>query len=334
MGMIRTVVLLALAVAPGFAGDWNPRLAAEYMDARQKDWFAWPRANQNATPCVSCHTNLTYLLARPVLRKALGESAPTQYETGLLDMLKSRVAGADAKTLYPKAKEPLATQEVSVEAIFAALFLTDSQEALDRLWRLQRRDGTWDWNSANLDPWEMPESEYYGAAVAALAVSREKGSAFAANRASLQKYMRDGLDHQPMQNKLMALWASSEVKDLLPASAKAWIAGEAYRTQQPDGGWTAASLGPFRDHPDAPPSVGSNAYATAFTAFALERAGMARSDDRLERALAWLRSHQNQQTGAWEAMSMNRKYPADSMEIRFMQDAATGYAVLALLDSK
>jgi hypothetical protein len=31
---------------------------------------------------------------------------------------------------------------------------------------------------------------------------------------------------------------------------------------------------------------------------------------------------------------MNRKYPADSMEIRFMQDAATGYAVMALLDSK
>jgi hypothetical protein len=141
MGMIRTVVLLALAVAPGFAGDWNPRLAAEYMDARQKDWFAWPRANQNATPCVSCHTNLTYLLARPVLRKALGESAPTQYETGLLDMLKSRVAGADAKTLYPKAKEPLATQEVSVEAIFAALFLTDSQEARRDVGLEQRQSG-------------------------------------------------------------------------------------------------------------------------------------------------------------------------------------------------
>jgi hypothetical protein len=81
-------------------------------------------------------------------------------------------------------------------------------------------------------------------------------------------------------------------------------------------------------------STGSNAYATAFTAFALERAGMARSDERLERALAWLRAHQNPQTGAWEAMSMNRKYPADSMEIRFMQDAATGYAVMALLDAK
>jgi squalene-hopene/tetraprenyl-beta-curcumene cyclase len=332
--MTRMVVLLTLAVAPGFAGDWSPRLAAEYMDSRQKDWFAWPRANQNATPCVSCHTNLTYLMARPALRRALGESEPTQYETGLLNMLKSRVTGTDAKILYPKAKEPIATQEVAVEAIFAALAMPESPEALDRLWKLQRADGAWDWNMANLDPWEEPESEYFGAAIAAVAASREKGAKFAANRASLAKYMRETLEHQPMQNKLMALWASSEIKDLLPKSAKASIAAEAYRTQQSDGGWTAEFLGPFRDHPNAPVSTGSNAYATAFTAFVLERAGVARSDDRLERALNWLRSHQNPETGAWEAMSMNRKYEPGSMEIRFMSDAATGYAVMALLDAK
>jgi hypothetical protein len=33
-------------------------------------------------------------------------------------------------------------------------------------------------------------------------------------------------------------------------------------------------------------------------------------------------------------MSLNRKYEPGSMEIRFMQDAATGYAVMALLDVK
>jgi squalene-hopene/tetraprenyl-beta-curcumene cyclase len=328
------VVLLALAVAPGFAGDWNPRLAADYMDARQKDWFAWPRANQNATPCVSCHTNLTYLMARPMLRRALGESSPTKYETGLLDMLKSRVATTDPKELYPKAAGQFATQQVAVEAIFAAYFLRDSQPALDRMWQLQRADGTWDWNSASLDPWEMPESEYFGAAFGAIAASRERGPKFASNFVSLEKYMREGLDHQPMQNRLMALWAASQRKDLLPKSAKAAIAADAYRAQQPDGGWTAASLGPFRDHPTAPPADGSNAYATAFTAFVLERAGVAKSDARLERALAWLRSHQNAQTGAWEALSLNKKYEPGSMQIQFMQDAATGYAVMALLDAK
>ena len=66
----------------------------------------------------------------------------------------------------------------------------------------------------------------------------------------------------------------------------------------------------------------------------LERAGVAKSDARLERALAWLRSHQNAQTGAWEALSLNKKYEPGSMQIQFMQDAATGYAVMALLDAK
>jgi squalene-hopene/tetraprenyl-beta-curcumene cyclase len=273
-------------------------------------------------------------MARPALRRALGESAPTKYETGLLDMLKSRVAGSDPKELYPKANGQFATQQVAVEAIFAAYFLPDSQEALDRMWRLQRTDGTWDWNSANLDPWEMPESEYFGAAFGAIAASRERGSKFASNFVSLEKYMREGLERQPMQNRLMALWAASQRKDLLPKSAKVTIAADVYRAQQPDGGWTAASLGPFRDHPNAPASDGSNAYATAFTAFVLERAGVAKSDARLEHALAWLRSHQNPETGAWGALSLNKKYAPDSMEIRFMQDAATGYAVMALLDAK
>jgi hypothetical protein len=31
-------------------------------------------------PCVSCHTGMTYLLARPVLRRALHESEPTTFE--------------------------------------------------------------------------------------------------------------------------------------------------------------------------------------------------------------------------------------------------------------
>src|ERR1035438_8326574 len=89
--LVRTAVcfsLLALA-APG--ADWNPRLAAQFLDSRQKEWFVWPRANAAAKPCVSCHTGVTYLLARPALRKALGEGAPTVYETGLLASLRSRL---------------------------------------------------------------------------------------------------------------------------------------------------------------------------------------------------------------------------------------------------
>jgi squalene-hopene/tetraprenyl-beta-curcumene cyclase len=64
--------VVALAAIPGFAADWNPRLAAKYLDSRQKEWIAWPPAMASGVACVSCHTGMPYLLARPALRKALG----------------------------------------------------------------------------------------------------------------------------------------------------------------------------------------------------------------------------------------------------------------------
>lgn len=52
----------------------------------------------------------------------------------------------------------------------------------------------------------------------------------------------------------------------------------------------------------------------------------------LDKALAWLRAHQNRESGFWDASSMNKQYE-DPMPLRFMRDAATGYAVLALLEA-
>lgn len=85
---IREGLLVLFTCAAGLAADWNPRLAAQYLDGRQKEWFAWPQAASAEGPCVSCHTGLPYLLARPALRRILGEAQPTEYETGLLNRLR------------------------------------------------------------------------------------------------------------------------------------------------------------------------------------------------------------------------------------------------------
>ena len=69
-------VLILLTALPGLAGDWNPKLAAQYLDSRQKEWFDWGPAKRTGGPCISCHTGATYLLARPALRRALGETEP------------------------------------------------------------------------------------------------------------------------------------------------------------------------------------------------------------------------------------------------------------------
>jgi squalene-hopene/tetraprenyl-beta-curcumene cyclase len=107
---------------------------------------------------------------------------------------------------------------------------------------------------------------------------------------------------------------------------------EALKQQQPDGGWTIESLGSWKKHAQASPAPLSNSYATGFVAFVLQTAGVSHSNPDLRRALEWLRSRQDPESGSWAADSMNKRYEPDSMPARFMRDAATAFAALALLD--
>jgi squalene-hopene/tetraprenyl-beta-curcumene cyclase len=341
--MFRFIAVLSVfTTLPAWCADWNPRLAATYLDSRQKQWASWAPANKEGVPCVSCHTGETYLLVRPALRKALGESQPTEYETGLLNSLRSRVGKKTAKEMFGEnAKEPHASQAAAVESIFAALFL--GTEAFDRMWSFQLLDGdakgAWAWNTFDLDPWETPQSTFYGATLAAMAT----GEAPAEYRdrpdvrervASLTAYLQRELPTQPLHNRLIALWASTKLPEAVPVAARRQILDEIWQKQQPDGGWTIEALGKWNEHPKAPRSVGTNSYATGLTAFILEKTGVAPSDPRLAKALGWLKSHQDPEFGYWDATSLNKPYEADYPPVLFMRDAATAYATLALLESR
>ena len=351
--LIRFLAILTLTVTTALCADWNPRLAAEYLDGRQKEWFAWPRANASGVPCVSCHTGLAYLLVRPALRRALGESERTTYETGLVAGLRSRVDKRDAKALFPTRTGTGAAQSTGVEAVLAALFLAtedaptgklseETEKALDRMWSLQvstgKSAGAWEWTDAQLDPWETADSVFYGASLAALATGvapsgYQSRPAIRENVVALRKYLQAQVEAQPLHNRLILLWASTKFTGVLAKVQQQAILEEARRVQQKDGGWTLESIGPWGKHEAAPPSSGSNSYATGLVAFLLQRVGVARTDPGVSSALAWLRAHQNPESGFWDAQSMNKRYAPDSMPLRFMRDAATGYAALALLES-
>ena len=322
--LIRLASTLAFSVAMGLCADWNPRLASEYLDARQKDWFAWPAASKSGVPCVSCHTGVPYLLVRPVLGRMLGESQRTPFEKGLLDSLKSRVEKRDA------------SQALGVESVLAALLLatesaqqatlsSDAQKAFDRMWSLQIKEGkargAWAWFDLNLDPWETPDAAFYGAALAALATGTAPGGYQSRpdiqdNVAALRAYLDEGQARQPLHNRLILLWASAKLKHAIPESTRKAIAKEVWSKQQPDGGWTMQSLGGWSKHA------------------VLERAGIGRDNSGLTRARDWLASHQDRQLGYWPAESMNKRYEPGSMPLQFMRDAATGFATLALLDAE
>jgi squalene-hopene/tetraprenyl-beta-curcumene cyclase len=334
-------VLLMLAALPGLAGDWNPKLAAQYLDSREKEWFAWPPAKIPGGPCISCHTGVTYLLARPALRRVLGEAEPTAYETGLKDALLAR-AGIGLKEVLKVQKEPAASRGIGVESIFAALFLDPgpaAQPAWDRLWSMQLHEGpakgSWPWFDFDTDPYETSDSGFFGASLAALAISAkpleyQEKPEIKERVAELVAYLRAATPAQPLHNRLLLLWAAAK----LPAAvqgAKQSIIEETLKKQRPDGSWTIAALGPWKDRPAAPPANGPSAYATAVAAFALEQAAIPRSDPKLRKALDWLRSKQNPEFGYWAADSMNKSREPGSMPEGFMRDAATGFAVLALI---
>lgn len=337
--MLGKVLLSGLAILPLWSADWSPRLAAEYLDGRQKLWVEWPRAKRLGGSCLSCHTGVPYLLVRPALRRAQGEEQPTAYEQALVEGLRARLDQTTAKEYYG-ADTPRAAQALGVEAILAAVFLGNAQ-ALDRMWALQLREGpakgAWAWTDADLDPWETPESTFYGAALAALAT----GAAPAEHRnrpevreriSELTAYLNREWPAQPLHNRLTLLWASGRLPEVLPAAQRREALDEVWQRQQPDGGWTLESLGPWKKRAEAPGSAGSNSYATGFTGFVVQTAGVARSDPRLRRALAWLESHQDRAQGFWTAESMNKQYESGSMAALFLRDAATAFATLALLE--
>jgi len=318
-------VMINALLALSLCADWNPRQAADYLDGREKEWFSWKTAQTPGGPCVSCHTNVTYLLARPALRRELGEKQPTAYETGLRDALRARIPLQD---VFPArfSKEPLHEQSLGVEAIHAALLLGD-EPALDRMWSLQLKDGkekgAWNWFHLDLDPWETLESNFYGASLAALAVKQATPEHRERHReqiALLAGYLRREQSGQPLHNRLMLLWSMAEAVADRQALFK-----EVENKQQPDGGWSMESLGPWK-RPLR--SSGSDAYATAFATYVLLV-----SHRRSDKALDWLKAHQDQQGGFWASSSMNKEYPVNSMMAKFMQDAATGFAAMALIEA-
>jgi len=294
---------------------------------------------------------MTYMLARPVLRRALGENEPTSYERDLLNGLQSRAEARNPREAFARyTKEPVASQAMGVDTIFAALFLSErnpgspqARTALDRLWSLQIADGpdagAWNWFELNLNPWETAESPFFGATLAALAVAAAPADYRARPEIhkridALADYLRREQTHQPLHNRLMLAWCSSRLPGVLSKPEARGILDQALAAQRDDGSWTAAALGPWNAHPGLARSGASDTYATAFTAFLLEQAGVAASDRHLRAALDWLSRHQDPATGAWKAGSMNKEYEPGSMPALFLQDAATAYAALALLGGR
>jgi len=365
--------LSAARPAPAPAPDpgWDPAAAARYLDQRMDLW--WTRAKPLRTgrgeaKCVSCHTAIPYALARPQLRIALGDAAPTAHETRILETVRQRVAHqADAAPFYDHT-EAKKVESAGVEAVLNAFVLTrhdslgrsaqpsaDTRTAMARLWATQRADGAWNWLDFGLEPYETADAVYHGATLAAMAAGSTPGknaSRDAAGLARLRTYLHDQLPAQRRFNKAWALLAAAYLPDLLTGDERAGLVRELTSAQKADGGWSLADLGAWRwsktDAAPTPPGptdaallAASDGYATGLVVHALRTSGQPVSAPAVDAGLRWLRQHQQAERAGdpawapWRSHSLNfdREHGGDKGEPwrrMFMSDMATAFAVLAL----
>jgi hypothetical protein len=83
----------------------------------------------------------------------------------------------------------------------------------------------------------------------------------------------------------------------------------------------------------APHRTESDGYATGLVTLVLLQTDTPRRNFQLRQGLAWLERSQNTTEGFWPGSSLNKRRDPGSNVGRFMRDAATAYAVLALTEA-
>jgi squalene-hopene/tetraprenyl-beta-curcumene cyclase len=345
--LLFLAIALQLPAASTATGSWDPKAAATYLDERAAWWMDWkPAARDHETFCVSCHTALPYVMARPALRGAMSEQKPTAIEQRMLENVVKRVRlGAEAKPLYDKqhADESKGSEAVMNAFLLvsrdaaAGTFSADAKLAVDQMLELQDRTGenagSIVWMDFHYQPWEASDARYWGATLAAATLGMAPAEYRSGARAGLLAgYLQREADGQPLFNQLGLLWASTKLPGLLKPAQREKIVREIASRQAEDGGWTAATLlrSDWKRRDASAAETKSDGYATALIAYTLRELEPVKESASLAKALGWLRTHQDAGSGSWPASSMNKQRDPASDAGKFMSDAATAYAVLAL----
>ncbi len=303
-----------------YAKEFSTAKAGVFLDAVALNWT-------ETRQCGACHTNYAYLISRPVLK---GE--PTEAMKEIRTFFEDRVAHWDDAE---KAAKPRWDTEVVATA--TALALNDAlttgtlhprtKQALDRIWTLQKPDGSWNWLKCGWPPFE--HDDYFGAVFTAVGVGSAPGNYAATEPAKhgLDR-LRSYLSKNPapdLHHRTFLLWASTKLDGLMTSSERDETVKTLRALQRPDGGWCLPSLGDWKRLDGTPndKNAPSDGYATGLVVYVLRQACVPAGDPALRRAVDWLQTHQRA-SGRWFTRSLNQD------KAHYITNAGTGFALLAL----
>lgn len=302
------------------AGSFSLAAAARFLDAMAVDWV-------RERKCATCHTSVPYLFARGTLK-----DAPREGPAIVRRFFEDRVAHWDDDA---KAAKPRSDADVVVTAV--ALAFDDAQtsgklhpltrKALDRIWKIQRPNGVWNWTKCGWPPFE--HDDYYGAVFAAVgtAIAPDGYSQTEAAQQGLKK-LKEYLRKTPpptLHHKAWLLWAAVKGEGLLSENERNQTIKDLLALQREDGGWSLASLGDWKGHDGRKNDINapSDGYGTGLVVYVLRQAGVPAKDEAIERGVRWLRTNQRA-SGRWFTRSLNNDH------YHYITHAGTAFAVLAL----
>jgi len=293
--------------------------AAEFLDAVNLHW-------NHQKKCGTCHTNYPYLMARPALKEV-----PLEQHNEVRRFFEQRIAGWDTEKGKPR-------WDAEVIATACALAVNDARttgklhpltrQALDRMWTLQLKNGSWDWLKCAWPPFE--HDDYFGAVFVATCVGQAPDNYAATETAAeglakLRVYLKK-TSPPNVHHKAWLLWAACNLDDVMTPQRKAGAIEELLALQRPDGGWSLPTLGYWeafdpKHLPEKEPA--SDGYATGFVVYVLRQGGLPADHAALRKGVRWLHGNQRE-SGRWFTRSLN------TPKFHYMTHAGTAFAALAL----
>jgi len=328
--VLTAALLLAFPTQGNASDDEGDQVFARYARYGADIWAQNPsaRISGEGAACISCHTSLPYALVEPLL--------PGEYAaySDLIENVNERVTTwqnntpwySDQKAemaatlggLHPDALKEILDAEGSrgVESILNALILTmhdaydhepaapETVRAFENMWSEQITSGddagSWKWIKANLIPWEVEDSDLWGASLACVAASQYPELAPSRNLDLLYARLRRGVSDigTSLHVKAAILWCDTEMGGkLIDNGIARSIVTDLLDLQFDNGGWAIRQLGPWGSWEGsssdccAQRETRPDAYATGYVSFVLARSQHLIGEDndaKLEKANEWI----------------------------------------------